>query len=307
MANVNKSQPRIITMPNKLKADGGYQYDAVEKRNSVMGTAKLDGYEFVAGQEELNFLGIAEGKWAAKNKIKRDLIAKGIDPSDARKMVRNDPATVALVKDKQADYKNKAKTNASNIWQGIKTVSMAVPRGAAESLIRINFRGKAKQLNDLKIKADSGDAAAKAKWDKVTTLWLKLGGNRTKFAEAAKDGSPKKAFLGVKKSSFDGQEYLNIAGIDDAAIGTWIATGSTIIASITSLVGVSSDEQGQPELPPATDPNTLAALAAAKDSPVDSDLFVMPTWAKVGIGVLTVGVTITTIALIVKHYKNKKG
>lgn len=295
---------KVLNEPNPIVYDGNLQV------NSPMGNPVRDGFQF-DGQKDLGFLGIAEGRQAAKNKIKRDLIAKGIPPSDARKMVRKDPATVALVKDKQAAYKDKAKANGLKIWQGVKTIAMSAPRGAAESLIRINYRGKAKQLNTIRVAAEKGDAAAKAKWDKTTTFWLKIGGNRTNFKEAVIAGSDKKAFLGTPKKGFDGQEQLNFAGVDDATIALWVGTGSSIIATLTSLVGKAPEETGVPDDASNMSAGDMAAmqeaLAAANEEPIDSDSFIMPTWAKIGIGVLTVGVTITTIALIVKHYKNKKG
>ena len=113
----------------------------------------------------------------------------------------------------------------------IARASLAIPRGAALALIRINFRGTAKRFDLLNSEGEQ----------KVMRKWEELGGKRDSLNKAIDAGKDKRTLLCGKKCrakaganpNLQGA-YENGAGIDDAAI---VAAGLGVVTALTNQVG----------------------------------------------------------------------
>ena len=143
----------------------------------------------------------------------------------------------------------KIRENLSNIGDAVKTASLAPARASALALIRVNFRGLAKRFSLLN---DQGKEKLGKKWDK-------LGGSKSKLFDAIDAGKSKPIIVCGKKCrakagsnpqlpSSATQEFVNVAGVDDAGIGALIAAGGSVIAALLKIVGNNKDYKNQAEL-----------------------------------------------------------
>jgi hypothetical protein len=316
MEYIETSQWDLDRVTNQLMFSGmkkGCEYMTFDASGDPVSYIDKDGKEYLSlsyiekNKDENHDIFGSRGvpfsnKWKADRKVVKDLKAQGLSGKDARDAIvrgKGDKATVDAARAKAQGtldrYKQKGKDNRAKVGQGIKTVGLAPVRGAYSALILVNFWGKATQLNDIRKKAEAGDPNAKKLWDKVTTLWLKLGGNRTTFKKEIEQGAKAKPkIIKIKKKSFDGQdemfigqEYLNVAGIDDAAL---IASATSIITAIAAIVGKSKEESQDPANAPAPDPNPPTdpaideALNEALNNPINANASVgLPSWVWVGI------------------------
>jgi len=153
----------------------------------------------------------------------------------------------------KAGKKVEKKVMDSKAMQVFKTFNLAPVRGAYLGLARLNAFGIASQLQEFKDAADKGNKEAKDKWDKVTTFWYKMGGNRTKFADTIKKGSKKKPFL--KKGADGSWEYPT--GVEEVA--AMLLAAAAVVGSVKGIIG---------KKPPQMDATTEAQVTAqaAKDS-----------------------------------------
>jgi hypothetical protein len=123
----------------------------------------------------------------AKNECIDDKKALGISPSDARKQCRKEFGGNILV-------------------GGAKFLTLAVPRGAFLTLVRMNYRGLASRMQRAKLNEPNIYNSAMAKFKK-------LGGNQGKFESAINFGKNKKPLACGKKCKE--KKGLNFGGNND--------------------------------------------------------------------------------------------
>jgi len=136
-------------------------------------------------------------------------------------------------------------------------VLFAVPRTAFQGLVRINMFGLASKLTDLRNEAmKNPKGAADKKWNQWMDTWQNVFmGDKGPLLDNMKNGNklPVKMASYKKKTSkgADGktyeysylvgvdQEYMNVAGIDDASI----ASAAALIASAEKILGKFTDKE----------------------------------------------------------------
>jgi|688.fasta_scaffold403214_1 hypothetical protein len=137
-----------------------------------------------------------------------------------------------------ASGRRKDRKGLKKVGRTIARASLAVPRGAALALLRVNFRGLAKRFNLLTSEAE----------EKVMTKWENLGGKRDALNRAIKAGKDKPLFICGKKCRAKAganpklptnisDEKLNVAGVDDAGYAATIAAGLGTLTALMNQVG----------------------------------------------------------------------
>lgn len=137
-----------------------------------------------------------------------------------------------------ASGKKKDRKGLKTVGRTIARASLAVPRGAALALLRVNFRGLAKRFDLINSEAE----------EKVMKKWENLGGKRDSLNKAIKAGKDKplvmcgkkcraKAGANPKLPTDISDEKLNVAGVDDAGYAATIAAGSTTLNSLLGVIG----------------------------------------------------------------------
>jgi hypothetical protein len=138
----------------------------------------------------------------------------------------------------------------SDVWRGVKKVSLAAPRNAFLSLVALNVFGYATKLYNAVYQSDG------SYWqpgqDKLYKLWNKLGGDWHSLNKAIHSGHRHKAILGCI-----GCEETATIGVAAAAVPAWVATAAAIIAAVIPLVheilqNRAAASQMNPEIDPAT-------------------------------------------------------
>lgn len=128
----------------------------------------------------------------------------------------------------------------SNLWRGVKVVSLAVPRASWLSLVALNVFGYATKVDKVLSYPDSAK--------KLIDLWFKLGGKESGLRSAVNSGKKKKAILGSP----------NVASIGVLpAVAAWLAAASAIIAAVMPVVAQMLKNKKVPE-------DTYAAYDAAE-------------------------------------------
>lgn len=117
------------------------------------------------------------------------------------------------------------------VGRTIARAALAIPRGAALALIRLNFRGTAKRFDLLNSEGEQ----------KVMRKWEDLGGKRDSLNKAIDAGKDKRTLMCGKKCRAKAGAnpklqgaYENGAGFDDAAI---VAAGLGVVTALTNQVG----------------------------------------------------------------------
>lgn len=123
------------------------------------------------------------------------------------------------------------------VGKTIMRASLVVPRGSALILIKVNYRGLAKRFSLL-----TEDAK-----QKLYTRWEDLGGKTDKLTKAIEEGKNRPLFVCGKKCRakygakpqipIQKEEYSNVAGGDDLAIGALIASGLGVITALINQIG----------------------------------------------------------------------
>ncbi len=144
--------------------------------------------------------------------------------------------------------KKKLKKGLKKIGRGIATAALAPARSAALVIMRLNFRGNAKRFSLLNAQGEK----------KVLDKWEKLGGDKEKLKKAIEAGKDKKPFVCGKKCrakagpnpqvTKDSEEFSNGAGIDDAALATYISTGAGLVSTMVGVTSKNKDYKNQKEL-----------------------------------------------------------
>jgi hypothetical protein len=139
----------------------------------------------------------------------------------------------------------------SNIWRGIKKVSLVGPRNAYLSLVALNIFGTATKV----AQAITTDAGRQQLGDK----WYKLGGNPDALFNAARSGAKKnrigsgEIYIPPLTTSTSSGGTIGVAPI----IPAWVAAASAIIAALTPLINSILRSQQTQNVPviPGYDPN----------------------------------------------------
>ncbi len=125
-----------------------------------------------------------------------------------------------LVEARQLIQQNNIGGFFGDLWQGVKTVTLAAPRNAFLGLVGLNFFGYARKLSHALYNADGSYTSFKAK---LKSTWEKAGGNFSKLEGTIRSGEHKKAILGG-------------IGVAAATLPAWIAVAAAVIAMIMPLV-----------------------------------------------------------------------
>lgn len=181
-----------------------------------------------------------------------------------------------IKKERKADYDQaivEGKVKKSGFGKVVGVLKKTNPlfilmRSSSLSLIRLNLWGMATKMAILKDKS-SKDAKAKKGWIQLMAHWIKFGGDKEKLIKGIEAGKGKKQLLTRKKkkventykkkkrtNNFDGengeffdnefrQEFSNVAGVDDAAILTWITTGATVLSTMVAILRKNKETVGE--------------------------------------------------------------
>ena len=132
-----------------------------------------------------------------------------------------------------ADGGKKRRKGLKKVGLLIARASLAVPRGAALALIRINFRGLATRFDLLN---SSGE-------EKLMKKWEDLGGKRDSLNKAVKAGKDKRTLVCGKKCRAKEGANPKLEGAyenyEPISIGTsaLITAGATVIAALINQIG----------------------------------------------------------------------
>ena len=137
----------------------------------------------------------------------------------------------------------------SNIWNGVKKVTLAIPRNAYLSLILVNAFGLATKISNVLYNKD-GSYYLPAK-DKLKKKWESLGGSFSHLEGSVKKGMTKKAILGAAP-----------------AIPAWVAAASAIIAALAPIIqGLLKQKASEGQLDAGIDPLTGLPYGLNETSP----------------------------------------
>ena len=115
---------------------------------------------------------------------------------------------------------------AGKVVQGMKTVSLSIPRNAFLGLVALNVKGFATSLKQ------AIDKGSDLKW------WFDLGGDRTKLKEVVASGSKKKRIFGFEED-INAEESLAVSGIiEKGMIGVEPVSTTTALASAVPVIAV---------------------------------------------------------------------
>lgn len=229
--------------------------------------------------------------------------------SKARKTCEEDAVRSGLTST-QAKFKCKKEMGGGVLFRGAKKVSLAIPRGAALTLINLNYRAFATRMARAK-------ANEPLKYRTIIRKWNSLGGNTKAIERAMNKGKNKKMLIcgerckekfdlnfdGIsedEKAFFDKYpsfEFNNAAGLDDATIATLIATGGSVLATIGGVIATVSSNKAELESDKISKDIEKKALEEAEKSN-------RTTMYVVG-GIIGVTILTVTTLLILKKRKNK--
>jgi hypothetical protein len=117
------------------------------------------------------------------------------------------------------------------VGQTIVRASLAIPRGAALALIRVNFRGIAKRFDLLNSEGEN----------KLISKWEKLGGKKDSLNKAINAGKDKVILLCGKKCRAKAGANPKLDGINENAVGfddaALVAAGLGVVTALTNQVG----------------------------------------------------------------------
>jgi hypothetical protein len=111
----------------------------------------------------------------------------------------------------------------SDVWRGVKKVSLSIPRNAYLSMVALNVFGYATKLHTAIYNSDN--SYSQPGQDKLYTKWRSLGGDWQALENAIKSGFKKPQIL------------AGTIGVAEAAgPAAWALTASVIIAAMTPLL-----------------------------------------------------------------------
>lgn len=157
----------------------------------------------------------------------------------------------------------------SDLWRGVKKVSLAIPRNAFLSLVAINVFGLGTKMYH-SIYNDDG-TFFQPNQDKLYRFWNKLGGDWHNLNNAIKSGNKKHAVLGSTGETYGvlaAGAAATTAAAANPAIAGWVAAATAIIAAVTPLIKsllAAKSQAGM--LNPGIDPNTGLPIGMNVDQP----------------------------------------
>jgi len=119
----------------------------------------------------------------------------------------------------------------SNLWRGVKKVTLAAPRGAFLGLVALNVFGYATKLAQA---MSTGDG-----FQKVRDIWYKVGGDLAKLQGSINAGKKRKRILGAQIS----------IGVAAAAIPAWVTVAGAIITILMPVVKLILENQKRNQVP----------------------------------------------------------
>jgi hypothetical protein len=117
---------------------------------------------------------------------------------------------------------DKVKKAIKGVWQGTKSVGLAVPRGAFLSLTALNVFGMASKMAPEAKKNSS-------KWQNFSEKWYKMGGGRVILRKTVEKGAKKKPIAAKVSKSYDA---------DGGESVEFYATGAEIMGFITTALPI---------------------------------------------------------------------
>lgn len=142
----------------------------------------------------------------------------------------------------------------SNIWRGVKKVSLAPMRNAYLGIVALNIFGTATKLANAIYNPDG--TFYQPGQQRVYDLWNKFGGDWTNLHNAIDSGKKKKAILGsVGCCECEAAQSIGVAPA--AALPAWVAIASALIAAMTPLIkDILNARRQQNTMMPGVDPST---------------------------------------------------
>jgi hypothetical protein len=139
----------------------------------------------------------------------------------------------------------------SDIWRGVKKVTMAPVRNAYLSLVALNAFGYATKLANAIYNKDG--TFYQPGQQKLYDKWNSFGGDWMNLHNAIDSGRKKVAILG----SIGCGDCSGTVGAAAAALPAWVAIASALIAAMTPLIKeIMATRQQQGNVLPGVDPNT---------------------------------------------------
>lgn len=139
----------------------------------------------------------------------------------------------------------------TDIWRGIKKVTLFIPRNAYLSMVALNVFGLASKLKQAISTADGKK--------QIMDKWYSLGGTPDKLENAINSGATKAKILGID----------NTIGVA-AAVPAWVATASAIIAALSPIIKSVLAKQQQDNVPfvQGYDPSLLSVSDTGSSSTI---------------------------------------
>lgn len=182
---------------------------------------------------------------------------------------------------------------AEKAWQGVKTIGLAPLRGLIIGIILLNVRNFAWCLSKVKTQKLQD-------FEKIKTIWLKGGGNRTEFAEAVEKGKRKKPLFGSGVNGLSNtinDETIDLPTEDDLNIDPEVNSDNKTlkipqgIGASIATIGATINSAAAAYIVPAgvviesmtTIINSAKVLLGKDDDPEgDNSANVQPEWKELG-------------------------
>lgn len=182
-----------------------------------------------------------------------------IDQSKVIYLSANLPGQQSLELNNAIEYLNNAKVSGifSDIFRGVKKVTLVAPRGAFLSAVALNVFGMATKLKQATKTQDGVN--------KVRDKWYMFGGDWAKLRQAIDNGAQRKKIGGVSS--------IGAA----VAVPAWVATAAAIIAAIMPLVNAILKNQQQSGMDMSSLYNEYGSGDPFDPTPTGNDIF---SWIK---------------------------
>lgn len=187
--------------------------------------------------DNAEFLGLGK-----RGKRRRELRRQGLSRKEARKQTRKE-----LGRTKVGSFLNKA---GKKVGQVVKTGALAIPRNAFLLLCKINYRGWADKFN-VALQSSSYEKKLRDKWEKLGGRFsvlkrninmgvgkkpLLCGNKCRKRVEEWRNQAQTESFVSFNAYDFGTNEYNYPTGVEEAGVGTTVASASVITGALTTLI-----------------------------------------------------------------------
>jgi len=191
--------------------------------------------------DNAEFLGLGK-----RGKRRRQLRKQGLSRKEARKQTREE-----LGRTKVGSFLNKA---GKKVGQVVKVGALAIPRNAFLLLCKINYRGWADKFN-VALQSSSYEKKLRDKWEKLGGRFsvlkrninmgvgkkpLLCGRKCKKRVEEWRNQAQTESFVSFNAYEFGTNEYNYPTGVEEAGVGTTVASASVITGALTTLINEAS-------------------------------------------------------------------